>query len=267
MLLALQPQAVDRVPVEVGRRLERPRERSRLRVAASTPGGCPRSARAGARAATATGTAVVHVSRGFAATGVEKTTRSPSSTSSVSFTASSGEKRTSSPPSRGRHVEAAERGGRDEALRALHREPVLGPGVGAVGQEAPVLERRPRALLGRLVEGAARLHLDVLPVGVGEQLLPDHPLAGEAPDPDLLAELLVARASSGPCRSRRRARRRPRSRTRGRARGRTCRARSRSSRRRTGRGPSSGRSARGSPRRRGRCSACPGRRTAGCPRP
>ena len=60
-------------------------------------------------------------------------------------------------------------------------------------REPEVLEGGEGALLGRLVEQPARLHLGVLSVAVGEQLFPDHPLPGEAPDPDLLAGLLVAR--------------------------------------------------------------------------
>ncbi len=59
--------------------------------------------------------------------------------------------------------------------------------------EPSVLERREGALLGGLVEQATRLHLDVLPVGVGQELLPDHPLPRQAPDPGLLPQLVVAR--------------------------------------------------------------------------
>ncbi len=55
-----------------------------------------------------------------------------------------------------------------------------------------MLERRFRAVPVGLVEGTPRLHFDVLSVGIGEQLVPDHPLARESPDPDLLAQLLVA---------------------------------------------------------------------------
>ena len=54
-------------------------------------------------------------------------------------------------------------------------------------------ERRERARLRRLIEQSTRLHFRVLTVGIGEQVLPDHPLPRQAPDPDLLSRFLVTR--------------------------------------------------------------------------
>ena len=191
VLLAREPQAVDRVPVEVGRRLERPRERSRVRGAAPLEAVADPHPQALLRDRDGHGLRP-RLERHRLDLGLEDHLVP---VEDLQLLADGLERREGQvdPALAHRHVEAAERRAGHEALRAHHGEPVLGPGVGAVGHEAPVLERRPRAPLGRLVEGAAGLQLDVLPVGVGEELLPDHPLAGEAPDPDLLAELLVAR--------------------------------------------------------------------------
>ena len=56
-----------------------------------------------------------------------------------------------------------------------------------------MLEWREGASFGGLVEQPARLQLGVLPVGVGKQIFPDHPLPREPPDPDFLPRLFVAR--------------------------------------------------------------------------
>ena len=66
-----------------------------------------------------------------------------------------------------------------------------------MGGEPAVLERREGAPLGRLIEQPTGLQLGVLAVAVREQLIPDHPLPRQSPDPDLLARLLVARSDAG----------------------------------------------------------------------
>ena len=81
----------------------------------------------------------------------------------------------------------------DEASGTLHGEPVFRPGISRVRLKSPVLEGRESARLRRLVEQPPGLHLDVLAVGVGQQFLPDHPLARQAPDPRLLPQLVVPR--------------------------------------------------------------------------
>ena len=46
-----------------------------------------------------------------------------------------------------------------------------------------------------LVEEAAGLDLDVLAIGIGQQVLPDHALAGQAPNPYLAAGLVAVRGA------------------------------------------------------------------------
>jgi hypothetical protein len=57
-----------------------------------------------------------------------------------------------------------------------------------------VLEGGETALLRILIEQPPGLQLHILSIGVGEEVVPDHPLPGEAPYPDLLPCLAVVGA-------------------------------------------------------------------------
>jgi len=113
-------------------------QRARL-GAPSTRGGSRRSGRAGARG-DGHGAKHVQVSRGFAETGFENTTRSPSSTSSVSFTRLERRKSTVQPASRGLTFSPPSGEAATRPFVPLTGKPVLGPGVGPVGQEAACLK-------------------------------------------------------------------------------------------------------------------------------
>ena len=60
-----------------------------------------------------------------------------------------------------------------------------------------MLEWRQCAGAVGLVEKPPRLHLDVLAVSIRQQVLPDHPFAREAPDPDLPARLVAVVSAMG----------------------------------------------------------------------
>jgi hypothetical protein len=108
-----------------------------------------------------------------------------------------GRERHHEPPALAADVQSAQVVRLHEPARPLDRHPVLGPAVGRPRREAAVLERRPGAFGCGLAEQAPRLHLHILPVIVRQEPLPDHPLLREAPDPDFLAGLVVARGIAG----------------------------------------------------------------------
>ena len=86
--------------------------------------------------------------------------------------------------------------GADEAFDPLDWQPVFRPRVCGIRREFLMLERGQAAPVGGLVEQPAGLDFDVLTIGIGQQFLPDHPLA-DSPRSRFSGRVCHLRRSSG----------------------------------------------------------------------
>ncbi|OPZ70264.1 MAG: hypothetical protein BWY83_01725 [bacterium ADurb.Bin478] len=87
--------------------------------------------------------------------------------------------------------------GVQQALCRQRGKPVFFPGVSAIRRKSAMLKRRQGAVFFRLIKEPAALYFHILPVLIGEQLFPDHALLRESPDPYLFARFFMARSIAG----------------------------------------------------------------------